>query len=345
MNRVKRKNGPFWPWLAGLAMVCALAGGAALCFMWGALEAYEASTPETAILNCVRMAQAGESPEPPYELLPGRFCKITDYWQAARPLLQALPVQRDELRFLKTGEEERPHYTVAAKEGDRAAFVLYPNEAGGWKAWPLVSALPDYTITAHEGVRLWVNGLALGETEQTGSRVAAGFEALGETAPKELTYRISGLLAPPEITAESDQGVCRLEWPGEYVVRAETSLEGENAAEVSAFLEKTAKLYAAFVSDDADFGQLSPLLIPDTEFYHNLSTFDSHWYVSHDSVAFEDLQVTDLAAVSETAVSGTVSFTYVVKKEGLRPRSYASRYRMFAVKQEGQWKLLELQVQ
>lgn len=344
MAEKKRNARPFWPRLLGLALALTLAGGAALAWMWRALERYEAATPEASILSCIRAVQAGgEAPEPPYELLPGRFGSEKDYWAAAEKQLAALPASRDELRFFRTAQGEAVRYTVTAQEGQKAEFLLYPQQ-GGWRAWPIVPALPDYSFTAPATARLWVNGVPLSYAEKVGGAAAPGFEALGETAPQVYTYQVSGLLAPPELTAESDEGECLVEWSGERAAHVEVRLAGEAADELAAFLERAARVYAAFVSSDAAFSELSPLLVKDTAFYHDLRTFDSHWYVSHDSVEFEEMQVLELASAGGEAASGTVSFTYVVKKEGLKPRSYPSCYRMCAVRRDGAWRLLALQV-
>lgn len=345
MNRKKQRPRPFWPWLLGLSFALGLAGAAALAWMWHALERYEAATPEAAILACIRQVQqGGAAAEPPYELLPGRFCSEQDYWAAAKKRLEPLPQKRDELRFFRAGEAGGARYTVAAEGGEPVEFLLYPKEEG-WQAWPLVPALPDHTVTAPAEVSLKINGIPLGDAERVGSAAAPGFEALGETAPQVYTYQVSGLLAEPELTAQSEQGDCRVEWSGERTARVEIAPGGGEAEGLAAFLDRAARAYAAFVSADLPFRELSPLLVADTEFYHSLRTFDSRWYVSHDSAAVENLSVTGLAAAGEGAASGTVSFTYVVKKEGLKPRSYHSCYRMHAVRQEGEWKLLGLEVQ
>ena len=45
---------PFWPWLLGFALVLCAVGAAGLAVLWGALERYEAATPEAAILRSVK---------------------------------------------------------------------------------------------------------------------------------------------------------------------------------------------------------------------------------------------------------------------------------------------------
>ena len=122
-------------------------------------------------------------------------------------------------------------------------------------------------------------------------------------------------------------------------------LTEEDAAALEGFFDRTARVYARYVSADASFAELQGALVGDTEFYNSLRTFDSSWYVSHDSTAFEDFSVSELESLGPDAAAGTVRFTYMVYKEGLRPRSYPSVYRMYAVRGENGWKLLDLQVQ
>ena len=143
----------------------------------------------------------------------------------------------------------------------------------------------------------------------------------------------------------SEAGSCLVEWetPLKAVVTVEPS--GEDAASLEDFLGRTARLYARYVSADVSFAELREVLVPGTGFYNGLRTFDSSWYVSHDSTDFEDFSVSQLEAFGPDAAAGTVRFTYMVYKEGLRPRSYPSVYRMYAVRQENGWKLLDLQVQ
>ena len=84
---------PFWPWPVGFALVLFALGGAALAMLWGALERYEAATPEAAILRSVQAVQAGEVKEEdvPAAVLPGRFATAAQYLKEARALLKGLP--------------------------------------------------------------------------------------------------------------------------------------------------------------------------------------------------------------------------------------------------------------
>ena len=350
MSKQKWRYGrprPFWPWPVGFALVLFALGGAALAMLWGALERYEASTPEAAILRSVQAVQAGEVKEEdvPAAVLPGRFATAAQYLKEARALLEGLPTDRDSLRFVRRGEAGgAEEYVVVDEEGGRAEFLLFPEEKG-WRAWPRVQALSTVTIRAPKGVALTVDGRPLEESERSETAVVPGFEALGEAAPQQCVWQVEGLLEQPEVTAQSEAGSCRVEWetPLSAVVTVEPN--GEDAASLEEFLDRTARVYARYVSADASFAELKGALVQDTEFYNSLRTFDSSWYVSHDSTAFEEFSVSELESLGPDAAAGTVRFTYLVYKEGLRPRSYPAVYRMYAVREGESWKLLDLQVQ
>ncbi|WP_394963624.1 hypothetical protein [Candidatus Allofournierella excrementigallinarum] len=338
---------PFWPWPVGFALVLFALGGAALAMLWGALERYEGSTPEAAILRSVQAVQAGEVKEEdvPAAVLPGRFATAAQYLKEARALLEGLPTDRDSLRFVRRGEAGgAEEYVVVDEEGGRAEFLLFPEEKG-WRAWPRVQALSTVTIRAPKGVALTVDGRPLEESERSETAAVPGFEALGEAAPQQCVWQVEGLLEQPEVTAKSEAGSCRVEWetPLSAVVTVEPN--GQDAASLEEFLDRTARVYARYVSADASFAELKGSLVPGTEFYNSLRTFDSSWYVSHDSTAFEEFSVSELESLGPDAAAGTVRFTYMVYKEGLRPRSYPSVYRMYAVREGEGWKLLDLQVQ
>ena len=120
---------PFWPWPVGFALVLFALGGAALAVLWGALERYEESTPEAAILRSVQAVQSEQLKEEdvPAAVLPGRFATAAQYLEEARALLEGLPTDRDSLRFVRKGEadgaEEYPR-TVIGQRADGAVLLL-----------------------------------------------------------------------------------------------------------------------------------------------------------------------------------------------------------------------------
>lgn len=338
---------PFWPWPVGFALVLCAAGAAALAVLWGALVRYEAATPEAAILRSVQAVQTDSVKEEdvPAAMLPGRFATAAQYLEEARALLDGLPADRDSLRFVRKGETDgAEEYVVVDDEGGRTEFLLFPVEEG-WQAWPRVQALSAVTIHAPRSVSVSVDGQPLSEAELSGTAAAAGFEALGDGAPQECTWLVEGLLEEPQVTAESGEGVCRVEWETPLCAVVTVEPDADAAAALQSFFDRTARVYARYVSADASFAELKGALVPDTDFYNSLRTFDSSWYVSHDSTAFEEFSVSELESLGPDAAAGTVRFTYMVYKEGLRPRSYPSVYRMYAVREGSGWKLLDLQVQ
>ena len=352
MNGEKWRYGgrprPFWPWLAGFALVLFALGAAGLALLWGALERYETSTPEAAILRCVQQARAGglQQEEVPADMVPSRFATARQYLDEAQELLAGMPADRDSLRFVQKGEGAggAVDYTVVDDEGIRTEFVLFPG-GGGWQAWPRVQTLAAVTIRAPGTARVFVDGIPLEEQELDSSAAVPGFSALGEGAPEQRTWRVEGLLEAPQVTAESGEGACSVTWETPLQAVVTVAPEADAAASLESFFGAVARVYARYVSNDASFAELKGSLVPDTQFYNSLRTFDSSWYVSHDSTDFEDLSVSELESFGPDAAAGTVRFTYMVYKTGLRPRSYPSEYRMYAVRGEDGWKLLDLQVQ
>lgn len=335
---------PFWPKALTFGLICCAAGGAALFWLWGALERYEASTPEAAILRNIQMVQGDVEYEVPADLLPSRFANAQQYRAAARDLVGQMPAQRDELRFLKKESGDVVRYIVEDEDGTRADFVLYPKE-NGWDAWLQVPSLAAVTVRAPEGVALALDGLRLDEDEPAQTQPVPGFEELGEQAPRQCVWQVEGLLELPELAAQSELGACTVQWETPLSATVTVQPDDRDAAELEAFFGDCARRYARYVSADLSFGELSGRLVRDTQLYESLRTFDSSWYVSHDSTDFEEFAISELVWHGPDAASGTVRFNYIVYKQGLRPRSYPSEYRMHAVRQDGGWKLLNLQVQ
>ena len=342
----KRYALSFGRMLAGWAALLAVAGGVLLTLLWGALEQYELSTPEHAILSLVELARSADDQTlaDAAGFVPEGVATLESWAGAARAALADIPGDRDRLAFVKGDKQgDAVGYALAVDGKVTPRFTLTAVN-GGWQAAPALTTLPAYTVTAPAGVTMRVNGVALDAAAGTDSP-ADGFADMGDAAPRVVSWTVDGLYAAPQITAEQDGAVCPVTRDDKKHSAAAGMPEDEaGRAEAAAFLEQAAKQYAQFISEDVSFSQLARILYPDTALYKGLRGYYVGWYVTHTGVRFDDLKVENVAAVSPDAWTGDVSFTFVVTKPGLEDRKYPSQYHIAAVRQDGGWKVVSLDV-
>ena len=344
MAKTKKRPVPFGRMLAGWALFLALLGGVLLALLWGALERYELSTPEHAILTLVQTARTGsdEALAQAAGYTPQGAATLESWAGAVRTALAEIPQDRDRLAFVKGDKQgDAVGYALAVDGKVTARFTLTP-EGDGWRAAPALETLPDYTVTAPAGVEVSVNGVPLTGGEDS---PAAGFEDMGDAAPRVMRWTVSGLYDAPQVTATSSGAECPVVRDDEkHTVTAGLPVDEAGQAEASQFLETAAKQYAQFISEDVSFTQLARILYPDTSLYKGLKGYYVGWYVNHTGVRFDDLKIQNVVAAGPDAWTGDVSFTFVVTKPGLEDRKYPSRYHMAVVRTGGDWKLVSLDV-
>ena len=346
MARTKKRPAAFRRGLALWALLLALAGGLGLALLWGALERYEQSTPEHAILALVQTARAGDDAALAQAagFAPQGMATVESWAGAARAALADIPEDRDRLAFVK-GEQAGDSLAYAlAVDGTVAARFTLTRQGEGWRAAPDLATLPDYTLTAPAGVELTVNGVPLDPAAGEDSP-AAGFEDMGDAAPRVVRWTVSGLYAAPQVTATSNGAACPVVRDEEkHTVTAGLPEDEAGRAEAAQFLETAAKQYAQFISEDVSLTQLARILYPDTSLHKGLKGYYVGWYVTHTGVRFDDLKIENVVAAGPDAWTGDVSFTFVVTKPGLEDRKYPSRYHMAVVRAGGAWKLVSLDV-
>lgn len=344
MARKAKKNRSFWLWLTGLFLAGLVVCVVVLHLLWGELLAYQQATPQNAVLATILQLQQGEQPaDLPPQLLPGKSTSEADYWAFAQELVKPLLAEYDSLRFFSSGDEQDLRYTVVNEEDHRVEFLLGRDQNHEWQAWPVVQAPYGCRIEAPANVRVFANDILLDENNMETQTDLQGFE-LAQTVPQRTTYVLEHLFKQPVIEAECDEGVCKLSWQGDTAVVITVVPPEEQAQTLTRFFDATARLYANFISEDAAFSQLAQSLVPGTTFHKKVRGFDNSWYVSHDSVEFENLTVENLCMEGPGTASADVRFTYIVKRDGLKARQYPSHYKLCAENTDSGWKLLDLQI-
>ena len=103
-------------------------------------------------------------------------------------------------------------------------------------------------------------------------------------------------------------------------------------------IREAATTYAMMISEDASFSDLRPYLYRQSETYDALASFNNQYFSTHDSVRFDNVQVTDLIVFGDgEGFMGTISFDYIVTIEGQTSRTYSSTYQMTWLDVDGEY--------
>lgn len=331
------------------ALTLLLIGAALLGYLWFALAGYEANTPESSVRRYLQEVAAGQ-----WETIlldSGEDLSPLDrperYTAWLSEVYAGLP---EEYTLVRTSGGEGQTYALMDGSREVSRLVLTPaadRSGRSWQVHTLAEPLPPVEILAPEGCTVQVNGTPLGEEYRTGSRPAAGYEALsqGYEAPQAAVYRIEGLLLEPEVTAvTADGSACAVSAPegGEVrTVSVTAPVPESQAEEYWAAAERAAKTYAAFISSDAGRGELNALLLPGTEFWQAMQEFYNGWYIDHTSYGYEKLQRLSLTSAGENAFTAELSFDYLVYR-GAREYRYPSRYRLDFLRTGDGWKVVRI---
>ena len=112
---------------------------------------------------------------------------------------------------------------------------------------------------------------------------------------------------------------------------------------LSLFVEAAAKAYATYITRDSQLTEVLPFFLPGTEFYTHLSQFYNGWYNEHDSYAFDNVVISEWAALDADHLSCEIAFDYSITL-GWRTFDYPSRYTVYLVRTGGGWKISNLVV-
>jgi hypothetical protein len=232
--------------------------------------------------------------------------------------------------------------------------LSYSPAAGeyGLDVWELESlalqAFPrdDLIILAPAQTAVSLNGKILTEDFAEDTAVAAGeYGALPQgVAPALLTrYRVSGLLARPQITAGSPDGAACAVNLVQNTATVTCPAGEETIAQLSPLAERAAMAYANFITKDAELDDVLPFFLKGTQCYTNLRQFDNRWYNEHDAFAFSDMQTGCWQALDGDHVRCDVVFEYSITM-GRRVFDYPSRYTLYFVRTGPDWKISNLLV-
>lgn len=325
-----------------IIVICSLA------WLWQYLARYEANTPNASLQRYADWLKAGD-----YDAIyassgfqANRFTKKEDY---IRYIKSTFKGEQSTATFIKK-PSQTPNSMLYDMylEGKRAGSLeVTPSAPGSDYRWTARAQLPcieKFTITAPAHVKVMVNGEELGSDVSSNNEPVKYYNGVQqqELIPKQIRYDVEGLLLPPVVTAQKQNGEpCKVikESATKIIVSVPVSKEVQKQHEE--LLEKAAKTYAAYITMDAGFSELGQYLFDKTEFYNAIKDFYNGWYIPHDSFECRNVKLSDLFEYSDNDYTGSISFDYVIKK-GTKEYVYPSSYQLSFIKINSQWKLINI---
>lgn len=334
-----------------LFLACCLLIAGALVWLYKALQTYEATTPNAALATYFKRLAAGELETIHAEsgFTPTRWNTWAHYDAFITQLFENPSNGYTWRATAGQTEDGGKLWQVYAGAEPLGKVALYEGagQNGGWRVSVPMSYCKSRTVSAPGHVTVYVNGEALLPQDASETRPLAEFDGLEEPAlmPKTLDYVLEPMLFEPDIKAMAPNGSPCLMLRGETDTDlvAKVVLPPEDEAAMAARLEAAARLHALYITGDAAFDEVQGCLYPGTDFYHRLRTFDSQWYVDHDSASFREVEVTNIESHAEDSFTGNIHFVYQIHR-GTHLHEFPSAYRMSFTLRDGTWQLVQLQV-
>lgn len=321
-------------------------GGLVLGLLWGFLAVYESHTANAALNRFVHQLEQQDYAEiiANAHFPEGQTPAAAD--QTEQYLRQLYAGDLSGLSFVQRSADSRKREYNIMNNGRFIATMSLEHPSSSSKKWNAHLDLErkEFYIYAPSGTQVKVNGHLLTEEQLRKQAVPATYQGMKNRsqAPLADLYKVSDFVQPV-IELEGGEASMIQSYPEDdiYCVlkkAAAADLETQRQA-----IEKAARTYANYISEDAAFSQLKQLMDTNTDFYKALSTFSNRFFSDHDSYDFRDIKIGDFYQYTENDFIGTISFNYVTAK-GEQEQVYATHYRMSFVKQQNQWKLINLEV-
>ena len=348
MDKEKSRGSRAFRWaLVIIALVNVLCIAVVLCVLWQRLEDYEEKSPVAAMDAFFADVQAGRTAEIVARLDRRGINTAEDYtaW-----LQQTFSGDAAGYRYAPVSDGKTGHrYAVYDENGERKGEVrLFSEngETGPWTVQPAITYLSAYTVRAPAYVRVLLNGRPLPDSVRTDkSEPVALFDAQRDEnrIPHMAEYVVEDLLEIPAFTAQTPQGeACLVTQDDEArTVTVHVPVTGDDLQACEQQIETVAKLYARYISQDAQLRELAAHIYKDTDFYDAVRAYDGQYYNKHISYAFEKFTISNVERFSEDTFAGDVSFDYVIKRTH-DTHTFPTKYRMGFQKIDGKYQLVEL---
>lgn len=257
---------------------------------------------------------------------------------------------------IKESTKEKPVYTIICGD-EPIAFArltqtgkdeLYGFEIFGVESVYGIQLVQNESvkISLPTGCTARINGVELcdwSEHETAEIPEAAQFGEYLNGAPQMESYKVTGLMYPPEVEFTDGAGkalITRRDDNGAYSCDLPVSDSGlaEKAGE---FALEFSELYSKYIANDAYFSSISGYIPQGTELYDNLRTYEGQFYTYHSGYDFTDEQIQRITQYSDVCFAVRVSYVHNVYYGG-ETYSYPADNTIYAVNTESGWRAVGL---
>ena len=341
-RKIDSSNRQFLIFIAKLFLTLMIISGAGMFFLWNMLDTYEQSTPEGAMSDYVRLLTQQN-----YDLIYKRSFDGFTQWNDAQSYTawlknryEGVDLQRAVFTRKSYSEDRYQYYDMLVDQKTIATLELsWLETENRWNARTLVEDR-NFSIELFSSAEVLINGMPLTETNLTdpSGRSDAYLTLKDQQQSLPVTrYHIDGLVDVPEVTvSDPNMIVVKDALQDRFYVGQRPNTQQQQ--QMTQRIREAATTYAMMISEDASFSDLRPYLYRQSETYDALASFNNQYFSTHDSVRFDNVQVTDLIVFGDgEGFMGTISFDYIVTIEGQTSRTYSSTYQMTWLDVDGEY--------
>ena len=239
------------------------------------------------------------------------------------------------LEYMRVSSADKSTYKYIVKAGDAkiASFLLTEDtsskskfkdyKAGDFEVY--TGSKSAVTVTAPKGYKVFVNGVEAGEsciTEKDIKTPSCDHMPDGVTGTLCEKYKVTGLIATPEVTATDAGGAAaevKSEKTGVYTV--ELNSDEALKSEYNDYVLEAIKKYAVYMQYDSSvavmgFGQIKGYFDPSSELYEDIRTVENMFVIEYTSYEFANEETSEYVRYDDNTFSCRVSFTHILHRRG-----------------------------
>lgn len=231
---------------------------------------------------------------------------------------------------VSTDENGNEKFAITSNDNRIAYFTVSPTdvEAGyGFNYCEVSDAelffqtKKDVTIRVPKGYSLKVNDVTVESSyvsEDNIEDISTKYLPEGTNGLLYTDYSIKGLLFEPTITAFAPDGSATTVSYEEKndIYKAAIISDAELMETQSEYIIKAASAYAAYMSNDAGFGKISPYLDKNSDIYDRVRTVDNVWVRDHSGYKISNEKTSEFHKYSDDVYTCRVTLKQSLQKAG-----------------------------